>query len=52
MAGPIVIVVFLVVFIPVMVIMSGAVMAAILGWGVKDDVDEAYEGSELIALNR
>jgi hypothetical protein len=50
--GPLVIVVVLVVVIPVSVVMSGSVMAAILGWGLKDDVEAAHEGSELIDLNR
>jgi hypothetical protein len=52
MVGPIIIIVVLVVAIPVGVVMSGAVMAAILGWGLKSDVEEAHEGSELIELNR
>jgi hypothetical protein len=50
--GPIIIIVVLVVAIPVGVVMSGAVMAGILGWGLKSDVEDANEGSELIDLNR
>lgn len=52
MLGPTIIVIVLVVAIPVGVVMSGAIMAAILGWALKTDVEEAHEGSELIELNR
>lgn len=52
MIGPAIIVLVLVVVIPVGVVMSGAVMAAILGWALKTDVEETHEGSELIELNR
>ena len=37
--------------IPVVVLMSGAVIAAILGWAVKDEVEQLYEGSELLETN-
>ncbi|HEX6425949.1 MAG TPA: hypothetical protein VFZ79_20825 [Acidimicrobiales bacterium] len=52
MLGAVLIVVVLLVVIPVGVMMSGAVVAAALGWTLKDDADARYEGSELIALNR
>jgi hypothetical protein len=50
--GPILILVAIVIVIPVSVLMSGAVASMILGWFLKEDVEERYEGSELIELNR
>ena len=41
----------LVVFIPVSVVMSGAAMAGVLGWALKDNGEATNEGSELIDLN-
>lgn len=52
MFGPAVIIVVLVVALPVAVIMSGAVAAAILGFFLKDEVERSHEGSELVATNR
>ena len=52
MLGAIVLAVVLVIWIPVGVIMSGAVGAGLLGWALKSDADDRYEGSELIDLNR
>jgi hypothetical protein len=52
MAGAILMAIVLVVVIPVAVCMSGAVVAALLGWSLKDDADARNEGSELIELNR
>ncbi|HET9609636.1 MAG TPA: hypothetical protein VFP06_08505 [Acidimicrobiales bacterium] len=52
MLGAVLIVVVLVVVIPVAVMMSGAVVAAALGWALRDDAEARYQGSELIALNR
>ncbi len=49
-AGAIVIVVVLFLF-PVMVLMSGAAGAALLGFLVKKSVDSRHAGSELIELN-
>jgi hypothetical protein len=49
MAGPVIIIVLLVLF-PVAVIMTGAVGAAIVGFFVKKDRDDAYEGTEYLAL--
>lgn len=45
-------VVVLVVVIPVGVLMSGAVAAAILGSFVKKDVDERFEGTEDLTLSQ
>ena len=51
MIGAVVIVVVLL-LIPVALCITGALIAAALGWGVKDDVDAAYEGSEYLELGR
>ena len=51
MAGAIVIAIVLLIL-PIVMCMGGAVLAAGLGWSVKNKVDEAHEGSELLDLNR
>ncbi len=51
MLGGILMVIVLVVVIPVAVMMTGPVIAAALGWSLKDDAEATHEGSELIALN-
>jgi len=50
MAGPVLIVLALL-LLPVLMLMGGAVLSAILGWSVKTSVDTANEGSELLDLN-
>jgi hypothetical protein len=52
MAGAILMVVVLVLVIPIAVCMSGAVVAALLGWSLREDAEARNEGSELIALNK
>ncbi len=52
MLGGILIAVVLVVVIPVAVMMTGPLVAAVLGWSLKEDAEVRNEGSELIALNR
>ena len=52
MVGVVIIVVVLIVAIPVGVLMSGGVAAALLGYAVNDDVDRSHEGSELLETNR
>ena len=52
MLGGILMIVVLVLVLPVAVMMSGAVVAAALGWSLKDDAEATHEGSELIALNK
>jgi hypothetical protein len=52
MLGGILMIVVLVVVLPVAVMMSGAVVAAALGWSLKEDAEVTHEGSELIALNK
>jgi hypothetical protein len=50
--GPILVIIAIVVFIPVSVMMSGAAVSGVMGWLLKDDAEDRYEGSELIDLNR
>ncbi len=52
MAGAVAIVVIIVVVIPVSVMMTGAIVSAILGWSAKDNAERTHEGSELIELNK
>ncbi|HEY9555734.1 MAG TPA: hypothetical protein VIR58_03305 [Acidimicrobiales bacterium] len=51
MLGQAIIVLVLVVGIPVSVMMTGAVVAGILGWALKENGEAVNEGSELIDLN-
>ena len=41
----------IVVVIPMGALIGGAVLSAILGWFLKDDVEAAHEGSEVVDLN-
>jgi hypothetical protein len=50
--GGVVIVVLIVLVLPVLALMSGAVAAAILGYFLKEDAEATHEGSELVELNR
>jgi hypothetical protein len=52
MLGPILIVVFLLVLIPVGFLMSTSLAAGVLGFLLKDDADKRNAGSELIETNR
>ena len=52
MLGTVLIIVTLVVVFPVAVMMTGPIIAAALGWSLKDDAEARNEGSELIALNK
>jgi hypothetical protein len=52
MLGAVLIVIVLVVVIPVGVLISGGVAAALLGWSLKEDAEGRNEGSELVELNR
>jgi hypothetical protein len=49
--GAIVIVVVLL-LIPVMVLMSGGIASAVLGFFLKSDAEARHEGSELVDLNK
>jgi hypothetical protein len=51
MLGAILIAVIIIIAIPVAVMMTGAVVAAILGWSLRDNGEAVNEGSELIDLN-
>ncbi len=51
MIGPIIIVVVLLVLIPVGVCVTGGIVAAGLGWTLKESGEASHEGSELIELN-
>ena len=44
-------VILLVVVVPVGILLSGAVVAALLGGLLKRDVDDTYQGSELFDLS-
>jgi hypothetical protein len=50
--GPALMAIVLVVVIPVAVMLTGAAVAALLGWFVKDDVEDRFEGSEYLELGR
>jgi hypothetical protein len=52
MIGAIVLAVVIVIVIPVGVVMSGAVAAALLGTAATSDAEARYEGSELVDLNK
>lgn len=51
MLGAIIIAVIILIAIPVAIMMTGAVVAGILGWSLKATVEDAHEGSELIDLS-
>ncbi len=51
MLGAIILAVVIVVAIPVSVAMTGGIVAAILGWSLKEDGEERHEGSELTDLS-
>lgn len=51
MLGALILAFVLVVAIPVAVLMSGAVLAAGLGFSLKSDAEAAHKGSELVDLN-
>jgi hypothetical protein len=49
--GAIVLAIVIVIAIPVGVLMTGAVVAGVLGWRLKADADERAAGSELLELS-
>ena len=51
MLGAVLIVIVLLVL-PVIIIMGTTLIAWALGWSLKTDAEQRYEGSELIGLNR
>jgi hypothetical protein len=52
MTGAAIIVAVVVVVLPVLILMSAGVFAAVFGASLKGCVERAHEGSELIDLNR
>lgn len=52
MTGAILIVIVLVVALPVAFFATGALLSAVLGWVLWDDVEKSHTGSELVELNR
>ena len=51
MLGAIIIAVIILIAIPVSIMMTGAIVAGILGWSLKDNGEATHEGSELIDLS-
>ena len=51
MLGAIILAVIIIVAIPVSVMVTGGIVAAILGWSLKDNGEATHEGSELIDLS-
>ncbi len=51
MLGAIILAVIIVVAIPVSIMMTGAIVSAILGWSLKDNGEATHEGSELVDLS-
>ena len=51
MPGMLIIAFIILVFIPVSICMTGAVVAGILGWAAKEDAEARHEGSELIDIS-
>lgn len=52
MAGAVVTVIVLVIALPVAIIISGGILAAIIGTVLKMNADKVHEGSELLATNK
>ena len=50
--GPFIIVFVLLIALPVMFLVAGAVIAAVLSMALKSNAEATHEGSELIDLNR
>lgn len=51
MLGQIIIAVVIIIAIPVSVMMTGAVVAGLLGWTLKENGEATHEGSELIDIS-
>ena len=52
MLGPLIIAVVIVLILPVVFLVTGAVIAAITGYFLKQNGEATHEGSELIELNK
>ena len=51
MVGAIILVVCMLLIVPVIFVVGGITMG-VLGWAAQTEVEDAYEGSELVDLNR
>ena len=51
MAGAIAIVLIIVIGLPVVLMVSGTIVAALIGWTATEDAKTRHEGSELIDLS-
>ena len=51
MLGALIVAFVILVFLPVSISMTGAVVAGIIGWFATDDAEARHEGSELIDLS-
>ncbi len=51
MGGAVIMIILLVVGMPIAILMSGALAAAVIGGLVKKDVDKSHEESELLELS-
>ena len=49
MGGTVAIIIILLLF-PVVVILSGTLLAGLIGWALHKDREDAYEGTEYVAL--
>ena len=50
--GPVVLVVLMLLVLPSVLFLGGAVIAVVLGWSLKEQGEATHEGSELIELNK
>jgi hypothetical protein len=51
MIGGLIVAVILVFVLPVAMLLSGGIGAAVMGWLLKENAEATHEGSELIATN-
>jgi hypothetical protein len=51
MLGAIILAVIILIAIPVSIAMTGAIVAGVLGWSLRDNGEATHEGSELIDLS-
>lgn len=51
MGGTVAIIILLIVVVPVLILISGFVVAGFLGWIIKKDVDVKHAESELLELS-
>jgi hypothetical protein len=51
MSGAVIIVIVLLIALPVSVLIAGAAAVPVIGWSLKTDAEERFEGSELLETN-